>query len=101
MKNTHLGKDCNPMEEDRPAQPHHSEPGTMPEKEPQDENRYKRRLNPHSMRNDHSDLNPIKATIPIIMQSHNSMVNDFLEESNDVETVISEEVYTSEVSGKE
>ena len=107
MKKTHLGKDGNLMEEDRPAQPHHSKPTTMPEKEPQAENRYKPRINPQSMRNGHSDLNPIKVTILTITQTHNSIVNDFpeessnVEESNNVETVLSEEVYTSKVLGEE
>ena len=79
----------------------------MPEKEPQVENRYKPRINPQSMRNSHSNLNPIKAAISTITQTHNSVVNDFpeessnVEESNNVETVLFEEVYTSEVLGKE
>lgn len=82
-------------------------PTTAPEKISQVDIRYKTRVILQSMRNGHSKVNPIKVAILNITQAYNSAVNDFPKESNNVEesnnakTVLPEEAYTSEVSGKE
>lgn len=96
-----LDKACQAMEEETAAQPHRPTSAIVSEKGSEMEGRFKKGINLQSMHNGNNAPNTINAVIPIIMQSHNSVLNGLLEESTNAEVVSAEELNTYEVADKE